>query len=326
MRCVCREVKQNIQFFSIWSFFILRVKGIGKYLADALPIVIRKGDEMKAEGLLQAGRCFFFCSIVFLLLFSGGVLASEKPVWVEAEGEASLGETDTPREVIERSRKDALGKALEQAAGLFLKSHTLVSNSQVVEDLIFASVKGEIKQSRILKAGWDPRDRTVYRTSIKALIKPVYPEKGEGLSAEVHLSKAVLKEGENVRIQFRTSADAYVYLFCAAADGSVTLLFPNSAAMDNKVAAKTAHEFPPAGSSIQLKAMLLPGSGKSAEERIKLIATRHKQDLIPLGFQEGVFQVYDSKSTGMISDLVRKLNRLEPGEWTEATAVYTLHK
>jgi len=281
---------------------------------------------MRPRNSLKAGSFLLFLLLLFVLPYPEGMCAADKPVWVEAAGEASLGETDTPREVMERSRKDALGKALEAAAGLFLKSHTLVSNSQIAEDLIFASVKGEIQQSKIIKAGWDPRDRTVYRTSVKALVKPIYPEKGEGLSAEVFLSKANLKEGESVRISFRTSTDAYAYLFCVAADGSVTLLFPNSSARDNRITARNLYEFPPAGSPIDLKAALLPGSGPTAEERIKLIATRSKQDLISLGFQEGVFQVYDSKSTGMISDLVRKLNRLEPGEWTEATAVYTLHK
>ena len=263
---------------------------------------------------------------LFFLLNTGISLASEKPVWVEAEGEASLGEMETPREVMERSRKDALNKAVETATGIFLKSHTLVSNSQVSEDLIFASVKGEIVKSKITRKGWDPRDRNIYRTSVKALVKPVYPEKGEGLSAKLFLSKAKVKEGENVKIFYSAGSDCHVYIFCVAADGSVTLLFPNAEARDNRAAANRAYEFPPPQSAIHLKAVLLPDSPAPAEEKIKMIVTRSKQDLIPLGFQEGTFQVYTSQSTGMISDLVRKLNHLEPNEWTEATAVYTIVK
>jgi hypothetical protein len=37
-----------------------------------------------------------------------------------------------------------------------------------------------------------------------------------------------------------------------------------------------------------------------------------------------MFEVYDAKSTGMISDLVKKLNQLEPTDWTEATVVYKI--
>jgi hypothetical protein len=39
-----------------------------------------------------------------------------------------------------------------------------------------------------------------------------------------------------------------------------------------------------------------------------------------------MFKVYDSKSTGMISDLVKRLNQLEPADWAEATAVYTIKR
>jgi hypothetical protein len=71
----------------------------------------------------------------------------------------------------------------------------------------------------------------------------------------------------------------------------------------------------------------LPNSkDSSAEERIKIVATRNKEDLLPLGFREGIFQDYDEKSTGMISDLVRRLNQIEPTDWTENTAVYYLKK
>jgi len=38
------------------------------------------------------------------------------------------------------------------------------------------------------------------------------------------------------------------------------------------------------------------------------------------------FKVFDAKSTGMVNDLVRKLNQLEPTAWTEATAVYKIVK
>jgi hypothetical protein len=73
--------------------------------------------------------------------------------------------------------------------------------------------------------------------------------------------------------------------------------------------------------------MFLPDYKETfAEERIKIIATRQKEELLSLGFREGIFQVYDSKSTGMIGDLIRRLNQIEPTDWTEATAAYTLKR
>ena len=264
----------------------------------------------------------------FTMLFPPLAPGAEKPIWVEAEGKAYQGEIETPKEVMERARRDAQTNALEEATGVFLKSHTLISNSQLAEDLIYASVRGKIEKVSILAEDWDRGDRNLYRVKLKALIVPVYPERGEAISARISLSRTDLKEGDEVQIFYEVSKDCYVYLFSIAADGSVTLLLPNSSSRDNLTKAGTAHEFPARDSRIRLRAMFLPNQPQPsvAEEKIKMIATRKKQDLLPLGFREGVFQVYDAKSTGMISDLVRRLNQMEPADWSEATVVYTLRK
>jgi len=266
--------------------------------------------------------------ILFIVLaFPLVSLATEKPVWITAEGEALQGEMDTLKEIKGRARRDAQGKAVEMAVGTFIKSHTLVSNSQVAEDLIYAAVRGKITKEENIFSGWDEKERNLYKVKIKALVAPVYPEKGGGLSAKLHLSKTNLKEGDDVKIFYSVSEDAYVYIFSVAADGSVTLLLPNANMSDNFTRAVKAHQFPQPNSPIQLKAMFLPSSkGASAEERIKIVATRNKEDLLPLGFKEGIFQVYDEKSTGMISDLVRRLNQIELTDWSEATAVYHLKR
>jgi len=59
-------------------------------------------------------------------------------------------------------------------------------------------------------------------------------------------------------------------------------------------------------------------------EKLKLIATKKKGNLLPLRFQEGMFQACRAKSTGLVSDLIKKLKQIEPGEWTEATVEYII--
>jgi hypothetical protein len=254
-------------------------------------------------------------------------LAAEKPIWLEADGEAYMGEIETQKEVKERARRDAQNKAVEKAVGTFIKSHTLVSNYQIAEDLIYAAVRGKITKEEIISSDWDVKERNLFRMKIKALVEPVYPERGEGLSIKLSLSKTDMNEGEEVQIFYQVTEDSYAYIFSIAADGSVTLLLPNSNMMDNFTRAGKEYQFPPADSRIHLKAMFLPNHKEtSAEEKIKIIATRQKEALLSIGFKEGIFQVYDSKSTGMISDLVRRLNQIEPTEWTETTAVYHLER
>ena len=266
-------------------------------------------------------------TLFILLIFPLIALAAEKPVWVESVGEALLGEIETQKEVKERAKIDAQNKAVEKAVGVFIRSHTLVSNSQLAEDLVYAAVRGKIEKVNIVKEGWDEKDRNLYRVKLKALVIPVYPEKGEGLSTKLSLSMTDLKEGEEVKIFYQVSADSYVYIFSIAADGSVTLLLPNSNMPDNFTRAGRAYQFPPADSRIHLKAMFLPNYKEaSAEEKIKIIATRQKEELLSIGFKEGIFQVYDAKSTGMISDLVRRLNQIDLTDWTEATSAYLLRR
>lgn len=266
-----------------------------------------------------------FAAILFLFPLSS--FASEEPVWVESDGMAIMGEVETQKDVKDRAKIDAQNKAIEKAVGVFLRSSTLVINSQLSEDLIFASVRGAINKTEMISEGWDEKDRNIYRVKLKALVQPVHPERGEGISIKLSLSKAALIEGDEVKIFFQSNQACYVYIFSVAADGSVTLLLPNSMDMDNLAKPDKAYEFPPVESRVRLRAMLLPDfAGKIAEEKIKIIATRKNEELVPLGFREGMYKVYDAKSTGMISDLVKRLNQLDPADWAEATAVYRIKR
>lgn len=267
-------------------------------------------------------------ALLFSIIMSFGVAsAADEPVWIEAKGEAVLGDTDTPRDVRERAKRAAELAAIEQAIGSFINSHTLVSNSQVADDLIYASVRGRAEKVEVLSEGWDEKDRNLFIIRIKALIAPVYQNKEEGLKVSANLSRAELKESDEVKLYYKTSADCYVYIFSLAADGSVTLLVPSSFVTDNRALAGKVYEFPAEGSRLHLRAMFLPGfTEPQAREKIKVIATRKQEELIPLGFREGSFSVYDSKSTGMITDLVKRLNTIEPADWTEATVEYVISR
>jgi hypothetical protein len=272
-------------------------------------------------------------SLVFLCMTSGRAKGetprlpkpSEGPVWVEAEGEAWLGELETPKEVKERAKTAALSKAIEEAQGIFIRSHTLVSNSQLAEDLTYAAVRGKATTVRVISEGWSASEPRKWTTRIKALVEPLFRRDGQGLILRASLSKDVLREGEETKILYQAEDNCYVYIFSVADDGSVTLLLPNAFFRDNRLKGKTAYEFPPPGSPLRLEAHSIPARDNAyAEERVKLIVTREKEDLIPLGFREGIRQVYDARSTGMISDFVKRLSRLDPADWSETSVSYRI--
>lgn len=249
----------------------------------------------------------------------------ETPVWVETVGEAAGSEFDPPREVMERARNEAKRRALEEAVGSFVRSHALVSNGQLAEEFTFARVRGVIDKVRIVSEERDKSDPNLCRVRLKALVRPVYPRDDEGVSVKLDLTRTSLQEGDEVRIQYQTSVDSYVYIFSIAADNSVTLLFPNALNRDNFVKAERGQLFPPDSSPIKIRAIPLPDmKGKVSSEKVKIIAARRREILLERGFTEGMFQVYDARSTGLVSDLARKLNQLDPADWGEAVAVYTI--
>jgi len=69
--------------------------------------------------------------IIILLLTPIESYTAEKPIWIDATGETYMSENDTLKEVKERAKRDAQNKAVEEGVGVFIKSHTLVSNSQL---------------------------------------------------------------------------------------------------------------------------------------------------------------------------------------------------
>lgn len=275
------------------------------------------------------GKVILFIVLLMSTVAHAGespICAAGEPGCMDAVGESVGSEYDPPKEVLERARNEAKRKAIEEAVGSFVRSHTLVTNAQLAEEMTFARVRGRIDKVQIISEERDKIDPNIYRVKLRALVRPVYPEEGEGISVKLSLSKSALKEGEEVKIYYQTNNDCYVYLFSIGADNSVTLLFPNSLYQDNFVKANNGRVFPPDDSPIHLRAMRLQEfKNKLSEERVKLIATRQKEILLT-GFQEGMFNVYDARSTGLVGDLARKLNQLDPADWGEALAVYTIEK
>ena len=257
-------------------------------------------------------------------LSAGAVTAAEKPVQIEVTGEAIGSDLDAPREVFQRAKSDAERKAIEQAVGTFVRSHTVVSNGELADDLVYARVRGRIEQMDLLSQERDMVDPNHYRVRIRAIVRPEYQGKDEGIRIKAALTRSELQEGAVVSLNYQVSADSYVYIFVIGADNSVTQLLPNAVMKDNFIRANHANIFPPLGSSVSLKAMLLPEfRRKGATEKIKIIATRKAEPLLHSGFQEG-FKVYDARETGLVSDLLKRLSQLDPADWGEVTTVYRI--
>lgn len=275
--------------------------------------------------MITMNRFIFLLLTVLLVGYNtayGAGLTSE-PVTVETVGEATGSDLESPREVCNRAKAEAHRSAIEQATGVFLRSHTVVSNGQLADDLIFTQVRGKIDRIELLKEERLAGNHGCL-VRIRALISPVYPDIKDSIRIKAALTRSQLREGDELAIQYQANRDSYVYLFVISADNAVTQLLPNSSMRENRLRAGEQQQFPGNGSGLRLKAALQKGSKKSgATERVKIIVTSRPEPILERGFQEG-FNVYGADETGLISDLLKRLGQIEPSDWGEATLEYRI--
>ena len=255
-------------------------------------------------------------------------------VWVIAEAIVQLADDMTMQEGRSRSHDEARRKAIEKAVGVFVKGKTVVYNYVLAEDLVQSIVRGIITDEQVLEEGVrevrQPSNEraTLYATKLKARVRPVPAERKAEFSLKVALNQTVFREGEEVEIRVSSGHDVYLHLFSVGQDDAVTVLFPNRFSQDTLIRAEQPFVFPDDSQrAMGIRLRVFPPAGvKRSMERIKVIATRKKRDLIKSKFREGIFQVYEGKDTGLMTDLLRELALLEDSDWAEATVPYEVYK
>lgn len=255
-------------------------------------------------------------------------------VWVIAEAVVQLGDDTTVQEARSRSRTEARRKAIEKAVGIFVRGNTVVYNHVLAEDLIQSIVRGIVTDEQVLEegvreVGQQSNERaTLYATKLKARVRAVQAERKAEFALKVVLNQTVFREGEEVEIRVSSDHEVYLHLFSVGQDDAVTVLFPNRFAQDTLIRAEQPFVFPDDSQrAMGIRLRVFPPAGaKRAMERIKVIATRTKRDLIKAKFREGVFQVYEAKDTGLVTDLLRDLALLEDADWAEASVPYEVYK
>ena len=139
--------------------------------------------------------------ILTLLLLPSTLVATEKPLVIEVTGEAFGSDLDSPRELYERAAADAKRKALEQAVGTFVRSHTVITNGQLADDLVHAVIRGKIEKVEILSREKDAKNPDSHRVKIRATVLPVLEELSDGIRISAALSRTELREGDEVRLR-----------------------------------------------------------------------------------------------------------------------------
>jgi len=109
-----------------------------------------------------------------------------------------------------------------------------------------SSVCGHLVDEKILSASPQPLEGDAYRYRIvlEARVVPVKGERDPSLRLELEVNERLLKDGDELIIRARPSADGYLYIFEFLSDNSVMLIFPNALMADNAVSAGQWLEMP----------------------------------------------------------------------------------
>ena len=255
-------------------------------------------------------------------------------IWVTAEGTVFFGDDSTIAEARTRSRDEARRKAIEQAIGVFVRASTVVYNFGLAEDLVHSIVRGVVIEEQILSEGLREVDigrgqkALIHDTTLRALIRPVRAERRTNFAIKGNLNKSIFFANEEMVITVAASEAAYIHIFNVEQDNAVTVLFPNKFRRDNFFNARNELIFPDdelREMGVRLRVIPPPGATK-ALEKIKLIATKRNLALPQGKFNDASFQTYQGHDTGLVTDLMKELTKLEDTEWAEMTVSYEVLK
>lgn len=168
--------------------------------------------------------------ILLILIFASLLFAKDHSVLITG---VSISQ-DMKQAIIE-AQNDAKRKAIEQVAGVQLKSSSLVKNYQTVSDIILAESVGEVRKYDIIK--WevnnlsdDSTKTPVIQLSVEMQIEVSIPDVKSDANYQLsaNLGKNVFFVGEEITIKnLQVTKNSYLYLF-SINDSKVYPIIPNS--------------------------------------------------------------------------------------------------
>lgn len=301
-------------------------------------VACRESVVKKAHLVLLSHSTFFVTVLlggVFGMLAGNNTTSAEPlaTVTVVAEGVAPFLKDMSLDEVRGRARDEARRNAIEQAVGVFVRSASVLHNSQITDELISSVSRGVIEQEQWtneeIQEVKEEKKRSgpamaMYRTTVKAQVRPVRVERRAGFDVRGGLNKTVFQDNEEALIKIRSTQPAYLHVFSVTQDGGVTLLLPNKFVERNQIMPDQEVMFPNdtlRALGVRLR-VSLPKGAKKAQEYIKVIATRKPVNLVGPDTSTNVFKTYTGGENGMIQDVIKRLAQLEDEDWNETTLPY----
>jgi len=230
-------------------------------------------------------------SLLFHICLSGRVYPQEtshaEVVTVVVVGEASGGSQSTIEEVERQAWEDAVRKAVEQVAGVYVTSETTVSMGAVSKDEILSWAQGLVKVLEVVDTQTDYdadfkafRCRKRIRAEVRAReTRELLARVGREQEAQARQSEPTsfiyefrgrrkqadgtwlpltisergeVRSGDQIQIAFEAKQDCYAYVINQDASGQVFVLFPHEEAISNALTAGLEYVLPDRGKFYEL--------------------------------------------------------------------------
>ena len=266
--------------------------------------------------------------IAFLdLSYAGEVM------WVNARGEAVVGERSTLLASRQQAVEYARRTAIEEAAGISIVGVTDMAAHIVLSDFVTSIAYGHIIEERIVR--WDARilqsatqvfPTVVLSVELRAKVSLEQGRADPGFRLRASLNRKVFEEGDDVILKVMATKDCYLTVFVVTADDRAFLIYPLGDAFSVKAGKEI--RIPSKGDAakgIALTAGLLPGENET-REYLKIIATKQPVPFTASQFTRGVGIEAYRRDSGLIPHLYRELVRIPTDERTEATIAYDIKR
>jgi hypothetical protein len=272
-------------------------------------------------------------ALVLVGLLAGRPALAGELIWVTVAATAPVDSGDTKqarRQAIVSAERQAVAEAL--AKGISIE--TLLVNLRLSGSIVGTIPYGKVVEKKILeeqlvkaKEGDAKNQKQHFRVRIKA---GVARETGNGepsFHLEAGINRSVLKDGDELEIQMRTTKDCYFAVFNILEDQKIIRLLPNYLSQKNFLSANENLTFP--GSKDRKKGLKLivhlPEKKSVTTESIYILALPRPFEFKSINVQEGIFGVFNGK-TAFMNDLIREVVGIPLENRAEALMQYEIRK
>lgn len=234
--------------------------------ASGLPLLTKGG-----RGDLPYIKFFIFILCIWIM----PLYAQEKEV--TAEGEVGIVGSTTFGQAQQFAIQQARTAAIEQATGVRVSQNTLIVDDILQTSFIKTNLDGFIINEEIIK--WSINSAVApggkknqppipfVSVKIKATVKSLPTDffRRWALNAEFPSKKQVFKNGEHATINLAAKEDLYFLIANYSGKGKINVIYPNSIAAPNFLAAGTSYVVPTDRKKYQIVIELNPGDKTASE-------------------------------------------------------------